>query len=140
MHQYKYQRTHITILHPGWRIVDNLYGKYVHSPIQHIICNRNVFTNFLPCSHEINSNNETCLVICAVSLTWLMYTQISLILPSTRIQVHIYYTWYTSRKLGHTVVVDVSTVVPVYKDHPRKYCSSLCTVEPVYEDHPGDIL
>ena len=55
--------------------------KYTHSSIQHIIiilCNRNVFTNFLPCSHAINPNNETCLVTCAVSLTcatWLMYAQ-----------------------------------------------------------------
>ena len=41
-----------------------------------IICNRNVFTNFLPCSHAINPNNKTCLVTCAVSLTcatWLTY-------------------------------------------------------------------
>ena len=58
-----------------------LYCKYAHHPIQHIICNRNVFTIFLPCSHAINPNNETCLVTCAVSLTcatWLMYSQISL--------------------------------------------------------------
>ena len=41
---------------------------------------KNVFTNFLPCSHAINPNNETCLVTCAVSLTcatWLMYAQFS---------------------------------------------------------------
>ena len=56
--------------------MDNLYCKYMHSTIQNnIICNRNVFTNFLPCFHTINPNNETCLVTCAVSLTcatWLM--------------------------------------------------------------------
>ena len=43
--------------------------------MQHIICNRNVFTNFLPQSDTIISINETCLVTCAVSLTcatWLM--------------------------------------------------------------------
>ena len=37
-----------------------------------------MFTNFLPRSHAINPNNETCLVTCAVSLTcaiWLMYAQ-----------------------------------------------------------------
>ena len=56
----------------------NLYCIYAHSSIQHILCNRNAFTNFLPCSHSINPNNETCLVTCAVSLTcatWLMYAQ-----------------------------------------------------------------
>ena len=44
--------------------------------MQHIIRDRNVFTNFQPCSQAINPNNETCLVTCAVSLTcatWLMY-------------------------------------------------------------------
>ena len=50
-------------------MTDNLYCNIAHSPIQHIICNRNVFTNFLPCSHTINPNTETCLVTCAVSLT-----------------------------------------------------------------------
>ena len=30
------------------------------------ICDRNVFTNSLPCSHAINPNKETCLVTCAV--------------------------------------------------------------------------
>ena len=57
-------------------MIDNLYSKYAHSPIQIIICNRNVITNFLPCSHAINPNNETCLVTCAVSLTlaWLATT------------------------------------------------------------------
>ena len=42
--------------------------------MQHIICNRNVFTNFLPCSHAFFPNNETCLVTCTVLLscaTWL---------------------------------------------------------------------
>ena len=42
------------------------------------VCNRNVLTNFLPCSHSIDPNNKTCLVTCAASLTcvtWLMYTQ-----------------------------------------------------------------
>ena len=39
----------------------------------HIICNRNVFTNCLPCSHTINITNETCLVTCAVSLTFATY-------------------------------------------------------------------
>ena len=63
-------------LYPGIVNQDKLYWQYAHSPIQHIICNRNVFTNFLPCSHAINPNNETCLVTCAVSLTcatWLTY-------------------------------------------------------------------
>ena len=46
-------------------MIDNLYCKYAHSSIQHIICDRNVFTNFLPCSHAIIPNNETCLVTCA---------------------------------------------------------------------------
>ena len=50
-------------------MIDNLYCNIVHSPMQHIICNSNVLTNFLPCSHAINPNNETCLVTCAVSLT-----------------------------------------------------------------------
>ena len=50
-------------------VSDNLYYKHAHTSIQHIICNRNVFTNFLPCSYVIHSNNETCLVTCAVSLT-----------------------------------------------------------------------
>ena len=46
--------------------IDNLYFKYSLSSMQHInICNRNVFTNCLPCSHTINLNNETCLVTCA---------------------------------------------------------------------------
>ena len=36
-----------------WRMIDNLYCKYAHSSIQHIICDRNVFTNFLPCYHII---------------------------------------------------------------------------------------
>ena len=66
----------------------------VQSNILHVIFNRHVFTNFLPCSHAINPNNETCLVTCAVSLTcatWLVYTQFSLFAyPSTRIQL-----WYT---------------------------------------------
>ena len=64
-----------------WCIVDNLYCLYVHSPIQHIMCNRSVFTNFLLCSHSNNPNNEACLVTCAVSLTcatWLMYAQLFL--------------------------------------------------------------
>ena len=50
-------------------MIDNLYCNIAHSPVQHIICNRDVFTNFLPCSHAINPSNETCLVTCAVSLT-----------------------------------------------------------------------
>ena len=57
-------------------MTDYLYCKYVHSPIQHIIYNTNVFTNLLPYTHAINPNNETCLVTCAVSLTcatWLMF-------------------------------------------------------------------
>ena len=40
--------------------------------MQHIICNKNVFTNFVPCYQTI------CLVTCAVSLTcatWYMYAQ-----------------------------------------------------------------
>ena len=60
------------------QIIDNLYCKYAHSPIQHIICNRNVFTNFLPCSHAINPNNETCLVTCAMYMAF-MHTVVSLI-------------------------------------------------------------
>ena len=36
------------------------------------ICNRNVFSNFLPCSHAINPNNETCQVTCT---TWLTYVR-----------------------------------------------------------------
>ena len=42
----------------------------MHS-IQHISCNGDVFTIFLPCFQSINPNNETCLVTCAVSLTCL---------------------------------------------------------------------
>ena len=65
-----------------WWMIDSLYSKYAHSSIQHNIkCNRNVFTNFLPCSHAINPNNEACLVTCAESLTcatWLMYAQVFL--------------------------------------------------------------
>ena len=64
-------------------MIDILYYKYAHSPIQHIICYRNVFTNFLPFSHSINPTNETCLVACA---TWLMYAVFHLIYPSTRIR------------------------------------------------------
>ena len=80
-------------------MISNLYCKYAHRSIQHIICNKNVFTNFLPCSHAISSNNETCLVTCAVSptcATWLTYVRIdfSLILPSTRIQVCPYVCMY----------------------------------------------
>ena len=40
--------------------------------VQHnvlLLCSRNVFTNFLPYSHAINPNNETCLETCALSLT-----------------------------------------------------------------------
>ena len=37
-----------------------------------------MFTNFLPCSHAINPNNEICLVTCA---TWLMC--VHFFLPST---------------------------------------------------------
>ena len=53
---------------------------YVWDQLQHIInilriCNRNVITNFLPCSNAISPNNETCLVTCAIYSTWLMYTQ-----------------------------------------------------------------
>ena len=67
----------------------------IRSSMQHIICNRNVITNFLHSCHAINPNNETCLVTCAVSLTcatWLMYIHavFPLIYPSTRIQVYIH--------------------------------------------------
>ena len=50
-------------------MIDYLYCKYAHGPIQHIISIRNGFTNFMRCSHAINPNNETCLVTCTVSLT-----------------------------------------------------------------------
>ena len=88
-------RVHVIQLCLRFVIINNIYCKYAHSPIQHIICNRNLFTNFLPCSHLINPNNETCLVTCAVSLTcatWIMYTQIfPLIHPATRIQIILYH-------------------------------------------------
>ena len=54
-------------------LVNVLAFLYAHGSIQHIICN--VLTNFLPCSHTVNPNNETCLVTYA---TWLMYTQLFL--------------------------------------------------------------
>ena len=55
------------------------------SSIKHIIYDRDVFTNFLPCSHAINPNNETCLVTCA---TWLMCAQFSFDLPLNQDTVH----------------------------------------------------
>ena len=75
--------------------------------VQYIIRYNNVFTNFLPCSHAINPNNETCLVTCAVSLTcatWLMYvcTDFPLIHPSTRIQLFLCTT--------HTIVLYPGTL------------------------------
>ena len=73
---------------PGQDITNNLYPGVVNDrqyilqicTVQHyyVICNRNVSTNFLPYSHTINPNNETCLVTCAVPLTcatWHMYAQ-----------------------------------------------------------------
>ena len=74
-------------------MIDILNCKYVHSPIRHTVCNRNVFTNFLPCSHTIKPNNETCLVTCTVSLTcatWLMYVLYGLILnQDTSVHAHL---------------------------------------------------
>ena len=72
-------KLYITILYPDV-VNDRLFIHQIYAlgPIQHIICNRNVFTNFLPRSHAINPNDETCLVTCAVSLTcatWLKYAQ-----------------------------------------------------------------
>ena len=47
--------------------VDNLYRVYTYISICNITRNRNVFTNFLPCSRSINPNNEPCLVTCTDS-------------------------------------------------------------------------
>ena len=100
-------------------MVDILYCKYLHSPIQHIICNRNVFTNFLPCSHTINLNNETCLVTCAVSLTcatWPCMHSFSFDLPLNQDKSIMY-------ELGHYTVCTVCSV-RMY----RVYCMH-CTYE-----------
>ena len=58
-------RFHCSYVYPGM-VNDGLlilYIKYAHTYVaQYNIlhtCNRNVFTYFLPCSHTINSNNET---------------------------------------------------------------------------------
>ena len=100
-------------------MIGNLYYKYAHSSIQHIICNRNVFTNFLPRSHAINPNNETCLVTCAVSLTcatWLCTHSFPLIYPSTRIHY-----WY---------IYVCTLLVYVYCMYSRicSYCKYVYTV------------
>ena len=61
--------------------------------IQHIIWDRNVFTNYLPCSHVINPNNEACGdLYCITDLCYMAYvrTVFPLIHPSTKIQVCTY--------------------------------------------------
>ena len=63
------------------------------------ICNRNVFTNFLPCSHTITPNNETCLVNCAVSLTcttWLMYVCTVFLLDCPSASMYVYKVQYST--------------------------------------------
>ena len=46
-----------------------------------LVSNRNVLTNFHPCSHSINPNNETCLVTCATYVHGLCMHSFSFDLP-----------------------------------------------------------
>ena len=73
---YLYRQDWITNLYPG--VVNDYTANMCMAQYNIFFAIGNVFTNFLPCSHAINPNNETRLVTCAVSLTcatWLFHAQ-----------------------------------------------------------------